>query len=353
MIATVGLAPGLVRALTPDEQPDDLAELIDRHDTVIDTLRKHACVITASEQELRDLRKAVKALRTVSSDVQKRWDAALTHLANHRRLAPLDPPAVPPLDDLSRNSDLLPLWEGHVEVLALPTQQAVALGVDRRQASVVDPESKVEIAKGPLLHRSRRMTSFARLADSGVAGHGSDRDDWLTKVLLPVVRHATAIDIVDHYLYRELVKRRSARRRDEEPEHLGWLLNAIKHAGGPRKRIRLLGGVNEEGLPRDAYAAADLVRSACPSLGPNIEDLAIVGAPWSTRDDRLPHDRHISCDLGVAIEIPAGLNRFRCTQIEDDSGVSWTFRATQRAYRKCHKERELILRAFGVRTAHY
>jgi hypothetical protein len=42
VIATGGLPPGPVRVLTPDEQPDDLAELMDKHENVIEVPRDHA-----------------------------------------------------------------------------------------------------------------------------------------------------------------------------------------------------------------------------------------------------------------------------------------------------------------------
>ena len=351
MIATVGLAPGLLRALTPAEQPDDLAELIDKHENVIEILRDHAIVVMSSQQESAEFQSALVELGAISPDARKRWETLITFLRKRRRFTPLDPAGVPALDALATSSDLLPAWKGRIELAALPAVQAVRLGVGRTQPSMTDEVSNVEIAKGNLLRRSRKMARYASLAKTGIAARGADRDEWLAAVMLPLVRRATAIDIVDRYLYTDLVWLRDKKPEGREPEHVAWLLHAIGQAGGPPKHVRLIAGIGERGMPRDTDAAARLVRAACPELGVGIADLLIVGAPW--RPAKLPHDRHVSFDLGMAIEFPAGLSRFRRQSVEDEDGVSWTFRSTPAAYGKCRNERERILEAFDTRTVRY
>ena len=79
----------------------------------------------------------------------------------------------------------------------------------------------------------------------------------------------------------------------------------------------------------------------------------MIGGHWKSRDTDMPHDRHISTNLGVAVEIPAGLSRFRAQHIEDSSGVSWTFRSAPSSFAKCTAERERILSAPGTRTVAY
>jgi hypothetical protein len=104
-------------------------------------------------------------------------------------------------------------------------------------------------------------------------------------------------------------------------------------------------------MPRDAIDAGHRVRSAYPALGPNVAGLLIVGSVW--RDAKLPHDRHISFDLGMAIEFPAGLSRFRRQAVTDENGVSWSFRSTPAAYGKCRNERERVLNAPSARNVSY
>ena len=351
MIATVGLAPGVVRALTPTEQPFDLAELMDRHESVIETLRDHASVVMSSKEDATDLKAALKELSAIAPDARKRWDAALTFLGKRRRFTPLDPACVPKLDALERPADLLPEWKGHIEVAALAPSQAVHLGVDRAKASFEDEASHIEIAKGNVLRRSKKLARYAGLAKTGVAAQGTDRDAWLAEVMLPLIRQASRIDIVDHYLYTDLVWIDENKPRGREPEQVAWLLDAVAGAGGPPKHVRLIGGVDERGMPPDAIDAAQFVRGAYAALEPNLVELLIVGAPWG--QPKMPHDRHISFDLGMAIEFPAGLSRFRRQTIQDEDGVSWTFRSTPAAYGKCRAERDRVLNAFDARSVGY
>jgi hypothetical protein len=351
VIATVGLAPGVIRALTPDEQPDDLAELIDRHERVIEILRDHARVVTSSNEDATDLKAALKELSAIAPDARKRWDAALTFLGKRRRLTPLDPACAPKLDDLQTTADLLPEWKDHIEIAALAPSQASQLGVDRAEASIEDVTSRIEVAKGNVLRRSKKLARYVNLAKTGVAAKGTDRDVWLAEVMLPLIRQASRIDIVDRYLYTDLVWIDERKPREREPEQVAWLLDAIGRAVGPPKHVRLIGGVGSRDMPRDAIDAAHLVRAAYPTPGPGLAEVLIVGAPWG--QPKMPHDRHISFDLGMAIEFPAGLSRFRRHVVEDEDGVSWSFRSTPAAYGKCRDERDRVLKAFDANTIAY
>lgn len=352
MIAAVGLAPGLIRSLKSPGGPEDLAELMDRHMSVIEPLRDHSSVVMSSADDITELRAALSELAERSPDVRKRWEELLVFLRKRRRFEAAEDGCRPPLDAIETSADLMPEWKGRIEVAALPATQAARLGVGPASSYLEDAASHIEITKGNLLRRSRKIGRYAGLAKAGLVPEGSDRDQWLAEVLMPLIRRATRVDIVDRYLYVELKKRDGRRGAGIRPaEHVGWLLDAVRRAEGPPKHVRLVGGVGESVMPPDAASARALVRDAYPGLGGAVAELQIVGAKW--RPQRLPHDRHISFDLGLAIEIPAGLDRFSRKTIIDPEGVTWLFRSTPAGYGKCRDERDRILAATDTRVLRY
>lgn len=343
MIARVGLGPGVILAMTPAEQPEDLAELIDKHEAVVETLRDHGILVLSSKQARQQLNAALKSLGAISPDAKKRWSELINFLDKRHRYIELEPEAAPDPDDLVDLEELEPDWIGKIGVLALSPSQAAQLGVDPAQYSMRDEATDVEIAKGNVLRRAQPFKRYIAAAKHHVVRNGEDRDAWFDRTLLPLATEARAVDIVDHYLFNELVA------REYTDEHVAWLLRRIGDAGGPSKQVRLIGGVGENKQPSDAVEAASLVRAAAPPPGPSVDAIEIVGVRWI----RMPHDRHISFDLQIAIEIPAGFGRFRTQEVKDSAGVSWSYCSTPSSYGKCREERNILLQARGMRAVTY
>jgi hypothetical protein len=75
--------------------------------------------------------------------------------------------------------------------------------------------------------------------------------------------------------------------------------------------------------PSSPEDVADLVtRYWTPEPLGAIRQLGVVTAALSPR---LPHDRHLRFNLGVAIMIQPGFDRLQRTTIEVKEGVAWTY----------------------------
>lgn len=345
MIARVAIGPGLIRSLTPAIQPDDLAEFIDQHLRITDALLAHGKCLFSSETDQDQMFDAIRALSRISPDASKRWADTFTQLLQVRRAVRMNPPVVPDLDSISEPADLAG-WKGRAAIAAVPSHQAIRLGVARSAASAVDPLTGVEIAKGKLLYRSNHLYGCVRLANHGVVANDSDRDGFFDQVLAPLARESKVVEICDRYLFTRLQRRNL--RTGAPPEHVAWLLSRLADLPGRDRIVRLYGSIDPNNGPADGRAAAQLVRRHWGRPRDAIATVEVLATAWKTPSNRLPHDRHISFDAGAAIEIPAGFDRFVQARVKDADGVRWIYSPfLSGGFRKCRDERARVRKAIN------
>src|SRR3954462_5527069 len=184
--------------MTPSEQPDDLAELIDRHEVVTDVLRRHGCVLIGSSEDRKRFRQSLDSLGAISPDAKKLWETTFSFLKSRHRHLRLDPETAPPWDDVLEVEELA-AWSGRTAVVALSPEQAALLGVEGSASSKLDENVELQIAKGCSLRSAQPFKRYASLERHGVIPHGYDRDHWFDEVLLPLVCEAREIYVVDRY----------------------------------------------------------------------------------------------------------------------------------------------------------
>jgi hypothetical protein len=318
-----------------------------RHKELTTACLEHGCLVLSNPEEVKDFRAWLDELKTISPDTYKLWVATFKDLHAKRRVRRLSPSTDRLLDAVQDISELRAEWTGRTELAIVREDQAYALGLPAGEISFIDEPSHIDIAAGPVAAYSRTLEQLRELAAAGVCEHGDSRELFWDRVLRALAAEAHVVTVLDRYLFKGMIRWRSGFDTDVVP----WLLTRIDELDPPRqRRVVVMGAIDPEQpdtFPRSARAAAELIRAHwAPLTGGGIREIEVVGLRrWPA------HDRHISFDLGVAIGVPAGFDRFARRTIQQAEGVEWSYRWSPRAMRKHATEESRVTTSPGVQTA--
>lgn len=211
------------------------------------------------------------------------------------------------IDDPSREGSVRQFCEtGRTEELD-KIVDLVVTGVDvvgdRRGFTGSNPPP--ELAELRAVHQSETIQRLSAARDNPTWPSGSDRTLIWARDFAPLVRlSAEEVTVLDGYLLDGLNPKTYQR---VGIEHVTWLLDRLDEdlpAGAQVRLFATLSGFSksdvEEALRSTMYCRSRPGR------------LHLYLAPWSAFDDKkAPHDRHIRFSCGAAIDVNAGLDRFR------------------------------------------
>lgn len=337
MIAKVAISPnGLRQTAAP---ADDAAEATHRHEQLLRALIDHGVLVFGRANDKKGFQRALKDLRASCPDAFPRWIETIKYLQDRRRVRGCEPPAGSELDALVDRAGLRSGWSTRTRVAVVPPALAAALGVPPGVASAIDPVAEVDVAVAAKAADCATFRHFRDLVRDHVLDCGASRETFWEDVLGPILREANTVTILDRFMFSGGVPA------------VGWILQHLDAEGRVSGvRVTLMGETGRDGLPADAAAASRDVLSVWIPNG-RVEAVDIIGGTWSDGTKALPHDRHISSNLGVGVEIPAGLDRFAMADIRDPEGVSWSYSSTPKAFSKLHHAAERVRQAPGRSTA--
>jgi hypothetical protein len=320
VIARVSVSPEAVGSL--GETSTSASAVFGQHAALCEALDAHGHLVFASQDEGKLLARSIIHVGERHPEAGKLWTALVKRLVQSRRFDYLAPPNATGLDGTARLQDLRAGWTAQTDVAAFADSRAETMGVGSGEMRRVDPESGIDVARIGAVAFAGTLADLKTLRDGGVIGHGESRERLWTDVLQPLAQVTRRFTVLDRYLFSSLADAVAGGRAAEG--FVAWLLRHIDAEARDGCEITLAGFRGGPGkAPVDGAAAAALVSQVLALTGGRLGkvDLLVV-QPASY----LPHDRHITSDVGVGITLPASFDVFSRETITKREGVEFVYR---------------------------
>jgi hypothetical protein len=212
------------------------------------------------------------------------------------------------IERIENMAELRSNWTGYVAGALVEEVRALELNCPcDGQSAELDAESGIEVALCFQGWQTSLFRRLRRLADNPAIPVGTDRDRLAAERLVPLIKRAERIAVLDRYIGVNLHKELGLRQGAGATQETEWLLTLIgAHAQNAEVRV-----FTAFGRGPDARATQVEVQNAFRQLTahldlPGIRKLQLFIAPHREH----PHDRHIRFDeLGLTFS--AGLDRLR------------------------------------------
>ena len=325
MIARVAMSPGAVASLNAAGAP---ADVFLRHAAICEAVEAHGYLVFANTDEGRQF---VQAIKTAGPEAQAMWTKLVNRFSRAGRFENLTPPNDCGLDEITTLSDLASGWGLRTDLAVVPDDRASEVfGLAATTMSVIDPSSGIDIARAGAAAVSGTLAAYKQASRASVLIKDQSREVLWSGVLLPIARVSRSIRIVDRYVFKSLAQ--MTLRGAAADGFLAWLLHHLNRAAMDGCRVEIIGcDQRPDGQPRDADAAADLIRGIFSPTGGRLSCIEVVCAQPASY---LPHDRHIGSSLGVGVVFPDSLDEFDTLAIRNPEGVEFSYRSDPAAVQK-------------------
>lgn len=310
-------------ALTTMGLPIPVANMI--HATVLEQINAHARLVFGDDPEVGALLRSVRSGEGIPQDSRTLWIETLTRLAKLKRIKVLHDHR--PIADIDELAELRTNWGTCADVAVIANDACEALGIPPDVGLASTPGALPDVATFAMASRSPALRKVAELADTAISTSGSPRNVFWDRVLEPLAVDATAVTILDGYLFKcvlDIAERRHWTRR-WHGEHLAWLLGRLDDSVAYGAEIHLVGAAQRDYGELSADDVADAIRSQWRAARVGRIKAVKVSLAVPPRGERFPHDRHIRFSTGGAIEISAGFDRLRDELIWDADGMKWKY----------------------------
>lgn len=347
MIARVSLSWESFSELSAELAPQAARAL---HESLLKMIEAHAVLVAGNDAEMRDLAEAARAL---NQPVGKKWRTLLEEFKKRNRVRAVEPPVTGQLADGLTLSELIERCGGRSDVVVLPTARAAALGIDETHGLLWDERHAVELATPTAAPYCSTIERLRETAEVGHLAFGCTRESFWSEVLRPIAELSRRIFVVDRYLFQQAMWHAHTlpRSRSREPTALCWLLECLDAAALSGSEVVVIGGTGEVDQPGDtAQAVAALLKLWSPRPHGRLAAVTIIGAPWKQSRTRMPHDRHISSNLGVAVKLHPGLDRLDRECVSDPDGMSWQYLWHPGAFQEVKRAEARVLRSPSAKS---
>lgn len=331
MIARIAISPAALAALGVNAGSP--ADSFGQHAALCEALEAHGHLVFASEDEGRLLVRSIKEVGERSPEAGKLWARLFNHLGQSQRFDHLAPPNQQGLDGAAGIDDLRTGWSAQTDVAALQDAHAEAMGVGATQMCRLDPPSGIDVARIGAAAFAGTLADLKNHRDGGVIKCGESRELLWDHVLQPLARVSRHLTVVDRYLFSALNDAIYADRGTDT--FVGWLLAHLDADARDACEVTLIGFRGRPGDdPADGAAAANLVSRVFEPTGRRLSKVdVLVTQPASY----LPHDRHISSNVGVGVTFPASFDVFARDRVSKAEGVEFVYRWNRAAVDKLHE----------------
>jgi hypothetical protein len=316
LIARVAVGGSAVAAL---DDAGARADVFARHASICEALEAHGYLVIGNPDEGREL---VRAIQSSSPEVGQLWTQLVTRFTRVGRFHNVNPPCSSRLDELRDIEELRAGWGADTDLAVVTDRLAALLGLSAAELSRLDALSGIEIARAAVASFVPPLRDHKALRDVGVLRCGESRERLWDSVLMPIVRVARAVTVVDRYLFTNLANRVSA--GDSAESFLAWLLSRMDQHAQQDCSLLLVGFDSRPGgdVPH-ADAAAALLRSVFVATGGRLGQIEVATTQPASY---LPHDRHIGANIGVAVSFAASFGTLDSQVVAAQEGLEWTYR---------------------------
>lgn len=340
MLARLAIDP---EALTDILTPVSLTKVLHNH--LLETIASHGHLVFANNDEAAAFVKAIRN-RSLPPGMAEKWATFLPELHKQGRMSLVAPPGDSPISQVRQLDELQQGWKGNLDVAVLCTANASAIGISDEDGILDDTNSHVELATFGAAPHTRTVAHYRELAETAVLPYDADRDTFWNDVIRPVAAASKRTIILDGYLLTSLWNKEHSlpRSRSWPTEHVAWLLDHLDSTMRPASEVEFICAYEPHKLHYNAVQSANIIHNfwAPPPAG----RLAKVTLRLIERQRGFTHDRHVRFSTGVAITIPAGLDRLRSPRVWDADGMAWAYKWRRDAINQL-REREDRAKSFA------
>lgn len=329
MIARAALSPAAVLSLGAGGTP---ADVFARSFSLCQALEAHGLLVFANDIEGRELIQAIKELEAEHPEVQGIWTRLAAKLGKAGRFIHHQPPSDKRLDNLSAITELVPEWMDCTDIAVVANDKADELGLATNEMVRHDTASDIDVARAPAAAFTGAFMT-CRADAEGVLAKDTPREELWDKCFLPLARVSKRLTLLDRYLFQNLADLTAGGRA--AGGFMAWLLDHVDREAKDGCELEIIAFRGEPGQqPEDGAAAAQLVDDVFSGAGGRLSRIDLVVTQPA---GYLPHDRHLSSNLGLTVTFPASFNVFEGERVRKQEGVEYAYRSTPEAVDKLQK----------------
>ena len=328
MIARVAISPGAVESLSTGGP----ADVFLKHASLCEAVEAHGFLVFGNEDEGREF---VRKIKDSGPEVQAMWNKLVTGFRLNGRFMNIAPPCPSGLDDVADLRDFANGWTPDTDLAVVTDARASEFfGLPATVMCQTDPTSGIDIARAAAASVTGPLAGYKYTGRASVLAEGTSREVLWHDALLPIARVARSINLVDRHIFTNLGNRVASGRGKDSI--IGWILDHLDRASFDGCRVTLIGYHGRPGDdPVDADAAADLVQQVFDAPGRRLHSIEVVTAQHASY---LPHDRHISTNLGIGVSFLESFDElFEGDTVGTEEGVEFSYRSEPEALEKLQK----------------
>jgi hypothetical protein len=326
VIARAAVSPEAVLSLGLAGSPTDVFA---RSIALCQALEAHGILVFANDPERKELVQAIKRLEADHPEVQGLWSKLAMKLNRAGRFMHLRPPCTYGLDAVTAIAELILGWSGSTDVAVVADSKADTLGLGTGEMVRHNAASGIDIVRAPAAAFAGAL-GICRADAEGTLPKDTSREELWARCFLPLARTSVGLTLLDRYLLLNLANR--AANGTAQTGFVAWFLDHLDNEARDGAELEIIAYRGRPGQqPPDGAAAAQLIANVFDGSGGRLKSIKItVTEPGSY----LPHDRHLSSNLGVAVTFPASFDVFDDPTVRKQEGVEYAYRSQPEAVAK-------------------